>query len=270
VSVVGYLVGVLLCSLASTVKDAALPWITPARVAIGVAAVSAAAACLLPKPSLGVRRREGHDAARPRRTITLEVLGASAAPVLLLRAADAVRQVYLPLYALRTGVSPSLVSALFAVTCVAEILVMAPLAQACERFGSRATLIGVSIAGTASFGLMIGVPGLLTLVVSQALYAVLGAGFQSVGMVLLADAGQMGLGGSASAYTALVQLGSTAGVLMPLAVPGYSVWVLSVGAGYCLLAATLLACGRWLRTAPASPPASLEREGKEHASTAAA
>ncbi|EOR71391.1 hypothetical protein TM51_07891 [Thermobifida fusca TM51] len=159
------------------------------------------------------------------------------AAVFLLRGADNLRQVYLPLYALSAGIAESVIPSLFALTAFVEILVLVPLATAAERYGSVRTLVGVCVIGTLSFLLVAvgtGYGGLLT---AQVLYAVFTAGFQSIAVVMLGQVTRAGVSGGIGAFVAIFHLGSVIGVTVPLVVPGYSAAIFWIGCGLCLLAA---------------------------------
>ncbi|HEU5111607.1 MAG TPA: MFS transporter [Micromonosporaceae bacterium] len=160
--------------------------------------------------------------------------------VLLLRAADSLRLVYLPLYAQTAAIPDALIAVLFAVTAAVELMVLAPLSRLSDRFGSGAALIGVCVFGSASFLAVTLGSGSVVLIGSQVLYAVFAAGFQSIGMVRLGEIVPSGAAGGAALFTAVVQVGSTAGIVAPLAVPGFSTELFWFGAGFCAFAALLL------------------------------
>ncbi|GIF14369.1 hypothetical protein [Actinoplanes teichomyceticus] len=237
VFVLGYLAGLGLFSLAAQGEASVGPAVGPIRVAVGVAVVAALVAHLpRPAPAGEPGPPPGTDPAAAARPAVL----AAAAAVLLMRAADSLRLVYLPLYALGAGTPRPMISALFAVTVAVEVAVLAPVSAVGDRIGSRWTLLGVCGIGVLSFLTLIAGGGYPGLVLSQALYAVFAAGFPSIGMVLLGETLRAGLGGGAGAYTALVQVGATAGVLTPLVVPGYTVAVFWIAVLFCLGAAVLL------------------------------
>ncbi|MEU4690069.1 MFS transporter [Actinoplanes sp. NPDC023714] len=245
--VAGYLGGLGVFSLAAAAEQAFGPVAAPIRWAIGLA-LGAALVAQLPRPAAagGAAAADGSAAAGAARTTKLVVLAAALA-VLLMRAADSLRQVYLPLYALGEDIPQPLISTLFAVTVAVEVLVLAPLSSISDRFGSRWTLLGVCVTGVLSFATVALGGGYPMLVFSQALYAVFAAGFQSIGMVLLGDSLRSGLSGGAGAYTAVIQVGATVGIVAPLVVPGYSVAVFWIAVLFCLGAAALLLADPLLR-----------------------
>jgi hypothetical protein len=172
--------------------------------------------------------------------------------VLLLRAADSVRLVYLPLYAVSHGVSGAFVAALFFVSVIAEVPVLGPISSYADRVGSRRALIVITAFGVASFGLLTTGGGPAVLISSQLLYAVFAAGFQSIGMVLLGEVLRGGLAAGADIYTGMVQVGAVAGVVAPLLVPGYSAWLFVLGTGFCLCSLLMLALPRSVRSVTAT------------------
>ncbi|GIF45137.1 MFS transporter [Actinoplanes xinjiangensis] len=160
--------------------------------------------------------------------------------VLLLRAADAVRLVYLPLFMVDQGLSGTSVALLLLMSVAAEVPLLGPITALADRIGSRRAIVLIAGVGLASFAVIPTVGGMVALIVSQLLYAVFAAGFQSVGMVLLSDVMDGGLGAGADVYTGMVQVGAVFGVAAPLLVPGYSARIFLLGAAFCLAAMVLL------------------------------
>lgn len=237
--VFGYLVGLGLFAALSGLapgRGAALP----AAAAAVVAALNGALAFLPTSRRVATPGRRTATGAGAGPAMPAAAVITACIAVLLMRSADSLRQVYLPLYALADGVRSALVSTLFAVTAVGELFVLAPLGRLSDRHGSSRVLVGVAAAGAASSLIVWLAHGYLPLITSQVLYAVFAAGFQSIGMVLLADLLPSGVGGGAVAYMALVQLGSTLGIVAPLAVPGYAPALFALGALFCVVAMLLL------------------------------
>lgn len=253
--VIGYVAGLGVFAVAVELERLAGPVFRPVHVAAALAALNVAVAWLPPKEHPG--RAGGGSTPAPVRQ-GRGLLIAAAAAVLLLRAADSLRGVYLPLYAVNTGVPESGVSVLFAVTAVVEFAVLLPLSRVSERYGSRTALVFVCLAGAMSFLLVAVSSGYPVLLGSQVVYAVFTAGFQSIGMVLLGEALRSGMGGGAALYTALVQVGSTIGIVAPLLVPGYDPAVFLIAVAFCGVAAALLLPGRAART-PEAPPDAVQR-----------
>ncbi len=261
--VVGYLAGLglfALLELHAPTVEARLP----ATAAIVLALVNACLARLPTRPrgpavddagdgtgddaGDGPGQRTTTVATAPR--IGLAVVIVSCLSVVLLRGADSLRQVYLPLYTAESGFTGAQIAGLFAVTALFEIVVLVPLGRLSDRWGSRPTLIAVAAVGAASF-LLTTVSGEFgPLLVSQVLYAVFTAGFQSISMVLVAEVLFGGMERGAAGYMALAQVGSTVGVVTPLAVPGYTPAIFAVAAAFCTAAALLLVPGTRLRRPP--------------------
>ena len=241
VFVLGYLAGLGAFSLVAAALSSAA---APVWVAAGVAGATAFAAALRPVATGPATGGPGVAEDRPApRPTPAPLLVAAVGAVLLLRAADSLRMVYLPLYAVATAAPKPLVAGLFGVTAAVEVVVLTPLSRLAERLGSRPALAGIAATGTLSFLVVALGAGGPALIGSQVVYAVFAAGFQSVGMVLLGDCLRSGSGGGASLFTAVVQTGSMVGIVAPLMVPGFTVRTFWIGAGFCTLAAVLLLRG---------------------------
>ncbi|WP_030542519.1 MFS transporter [Streptomyces albus] len=209
--------------------------------------------------------RAGEPAPAGKRSVPagtgLWVLGCAVTAIVLLRAADSLRGVYLPLYVLHSGWSEQWVSILFAVTVIVEIAVLRPLGRVGGRYRDGAVLALIAVIGGVSFLLVVIGGGRPVLLISQIVYAVFTAGFQAVGMTLLGRLLKTGAVGGASLYTAAVQIGSAAGVLAPLAVSGYSSATFAIAAAFCAVSCLLLVLvppdragrrtGRWRDRTPA-------------------
>ncbi|MFB9686800.1 MFS transporter [Amycolatopsis plumensis] len=240
--VVGYIAGLGVFAAASESQTVLGPLLRPVHVAAGLAVVNIAVAWFLEPANGDVAEKPASvEASSVRGRVVL--VGAAAALVLL-RAADSLRGVYLPLYATDIGVDGTGVSVLSAVTAIAEFVVLVPISMLSDRYGSRRTLVVVCLTGTLAFLLVAVGSGYPILVGSQVFYAAFAAGFQSVGMVLLGEALRSGIGGGAALYTALVQVGSTVSILSPLIVPGYSPPAFLIAMAFCALAAALLIVDR--------------------------
>lgn len=204
---------------------------------VGVVVAFLALVTAIPRPKLdGGTRDEEIAKSAPRATyvsMSIGVLLTAVAAVLLMKAADALRGFYLPILAIETGLAEPLVSVLFLITAVLELLVLRPLGRAGHRIGTELALAGVAIAGAVSFI----VPGLIhthaALFVSQALYAVFAAGFQLLGMVQLGRLLPSGTEGGAALYTATIQLGTVVGAVAPLLAPGYSPTIFLIASALC-------------------------------------
>jgi hypothetical protein len=171
------------------------------------------------------------------------VLAATLGAVLLLRGSDSLRQVYLPLYAVAIGLPGPLLSTLFAVTAAGEAVLLLPLAHLGRRAGTRRALCAVAAAGCVSFAAVACGGGYPVLVCSQLAYAFFTAGLQTTGLLLVQETTPGGPASGASVFMAVTQLGSTLGILAPLAVPGYSPAVFALPVAFCLAALLALLPG---------------------------
>ncbi|BEL05219.1 hypothetical protein Q0Z83_034100 [Actinoplanes sichuanensis] len=228
--VIGYVAGLALASAGSlleTVVDGFQPLWIAAALALAVGLIPWFGATTRVEPEPEPQRRPG----RPRAHSTLLICVLA---VLLLRAADSVRLVYLPLFIVNEGRSATFVALLLLTTVIAEVPLLGVVTSVADRIGSRRAVVLIAGVGLSSFALIVVGGGVVTLVLSQLLYAVFAAGFQSVGMVLLSDVMDGGLGAGADVYTGIVQVGVLCGVVAPLVVPGWSAWIFVLGAVFCL------------------------------------
>jgi hypothetical protein len=238
--VIGFVGGLGLASLGdllSSVVAGFQPLWIAAAVALASGLIPLSEISLKAGPATAAKPAPNDRAGRSRtRAAVLAVVAA----VLLLRGADSVRLVYLPLFVVGQGMSSTFVAVLFLASVVAEVPLLGPISALADRIGSRRTIVLVAAAGLASFALIAVGSGIALLILSQLLYAVFAAGFQSIGMVLLSDVLDGGLGAGADVYTGMVQVGAVFGVVAPLLVPGYSAQIFLLGAGFCLFSMLLL------------------------------
>lgn len=155
-----------------------------------------------------------------RRSLVLMI--AALAVVGLMKSVDTLRGIYLPLFAVSSGVDAAAISPLFLVASLLELAALPLLARMSMRHGSPMTMSVVCGVGIVAFTLLLISQTYPVLLASQVLYAVVGAGFQSIGLVLLARAAGSDAGSGASAYMAVTQVGTVLGALLPLMVHGYS------------------------------------------------
>ena len=256
----GYVAGTGLFGLLSLLRDPIAEALRPAYVASACTLAAAVVLSFLPSSKLFSKH---HDVLKPRdRSVAPGVLKASlasrrtshsgagwlvvpsaAAAIVFLKAADSMRSVYLPLYALHSGVHAPLISLLFLFTGVGKIAVLPLLGRLGDWLGATASLLVVCAAGVVSFSLVLLGRHYWFLLAAQGVYAVYAAGFQAVGMALLGSVlGEVARG--AAVYTAVAQSGSLAGVLAPLAMPGYSSSMFLLAIASCSLAAGSLAVCR--------------------------
>ncbi|MEU4162006.1 hypothetical protein [Actinoplanes sp. NPDC026670] len=243
VFVIGYMAGLALASAGGLLQEV-LDGFQP----LWIAAALALADGLIPWLGAGKRVEPQPQpqpelepvAPRPGRARAHSTLLICVLAVLLLRAADSVRLVYLPLFIVNEGRSATFVALLLLVAVAAEVPLLGTVTAMADRIGSRRAVVLIAGVGLVSFALIVAGGGVATLILSQLLYAVFAAGFQSVGMVLLSDVMDGGLGAGADVYTGIVQVGVLCGVVAPLVVPGWSAWIFVLGALFCLATMLLL------------------------------
>ncbi|MWV50709.1 hypothetical protein GRS96_15660 [Rathayibacter sp. VKM Ac-2803] len=212
----GYILGLVLYSMLAQLG------VDPLVVAAGAAGLTIVCtagrsfARRLPVPDRRPDAAAGGDPP-PRRLLFVLAL----ALVALLKSVDTLRAIYLPLFAVSSGVPPALVSPVFLASAVLELAALPALTRLSTARGSAFTLGIVSLAAIVTFAILVGDQSYGALVLSQAVYAVVGAGFQSIGILLLERTSNGGPGAGASAYTAVTQVGTVLGALLPLAVSGY-------------------------------------------------
>ncbi|ONI93032.1 hypothetical protein ALI22I_00480 [Saccharothrix sp. ALI-22-I] len=243
ICVLGYLAGLGLFSVATQARDATGISGLPLYAAV-VVAVASALCAWLPREARPTRPPGGGGSARSnRRRSGVVVLVCFAAALLLLRSVDSLRQVYLPLYGYSLHLAPSTISAFFALTAVVEILVLVPVGIVADRLGNQRSFLVLSVLGGVSFLPLVAELNLPWLFLSQALYALFIAGFQSIGIVLMGEVLGSGAGGGALSYVVLAQAGTTLGVVMPIFAPGYTGSVFTAAVICCLISAALLLLG---------------------------
>lgn len=157
----------------------------------------------------------------------------------LLKSVDTLRGLYLPLVAASGGIEPSLISASFMVASLLEFAMLPILGTLTRRHGSALTSVVVAVVAIAVFVFLASSTGIWALLIVQALYSFVGAGFQSVGLLLLSDVRGTDAGAGASAYMAVTQVGTVLGALLPLVVIGYSPTIFWVAAALSCGAASL-------------------------------
>ncbi len=160
--------------------------------------------------------------------------------VVLLKAADSLRLVYLPLYVVASGWSPSLISVFFVLTAVIELVILPMIGRQVQSGSSTGVLALGSLLGAASFALTAMLGSIAAVFVAQALFAVFTAVYQSLSPVVLGELLGDGLAGGTGLFAGLLQMGSLVGVVAPLAVSGYDRSLFWIAVGLCAVPALLL------------------------------
>ncbi|MDY0911561.1 hypothetical protein [Rathayibacter festucae] len=234
----GYILGLVLYALLAQAG------LDPLLAAVAAAVVTAVCAtgCRSTRPAAADGPRSD-GSTRPRLAL---VFLAALALVALLKSVDTLRAIYLPLFAVSSGVPAALVAPVLLASAVLELAALPALSRLSSARGSVLTLAVVALAGVLAFSILSSTQSYPALLISQALYAVAAAGYQSIGLLLLERTSGGGPGAGASAYMAVVQIGTVLGALLPLAVTGYDprIFLLAVG-----LAATALLLALTLRLA---------------------
>lgn len=244
VTVAGYIVGLVLYSGVSALGIDAL--IAAAIIAI-LTAVGASHRAFAERVEVAGRADVG-TAIRGRAHLGPFVV--ALVLVALLKSADTLRGIYLPLYAVSAGLHAADVPLLFMASALLEFAVLPLLERLGAACGSAMTLVAISAVGVISFSLLVSATSYPLLLLSQVIYAIVGVGFQSTGLVLLGRTGGGGVGTGASAYTAVTQTGTVLGAVLPLLVVGYSTGIFVIAivllstAGV-LAAALRVVGGRW-------------------------
>lgn len=236
VLIAGYIVGLLVYSACAELGLAPLP------TAAAVSSFCLLGACSRVFSGIVFPRQPTLSSAAPRsrnHRATVALVGALCI-VALLKSVDTLRGLYLPLVGVSRNIDPSILSLSFMLAALLEFAMLPLLGRLTRRHGAPLTIVAVSLTSTIVFTTLALSTGLWELALAQALYSFVGAGFQSVGLLLLAEVRGSDAGAGASAYMAVTQVGTVIGALLPLLVPGYSSAIFWVAA---LLSVTAAALG---------------------------
>jgi hypothetical protein len=227
--VAGYILGLALYAIVSAIGA------SPLFVAL---VVSAGTTFVALAPSFRIRsthRFGGESVEVGGRVRTGRLVLLAVSLVALMKCVDALRMIYLPLYSSVNGLSGSSISALFLIASICELAAIPLLARMSSRWGPARTLTVIGSVGAAAFVAPLMESPYGVLAASQVLYAVFGAGFQSIGLVLLANVLRGDVGRGASSYMATIQIGTMLGAVLPLFVPGYEPSLFFMAGAICLL-----------------------------------
>ncbi|MEU8478204.1 hypothetical protein [Streptomyces hygroscopicus] len=241
IAVAGYLAGVAGFGASASLTTRWPEW-TPVHAAVPLLLAAAALAAAGTRSAAVASRTtsagSAHEPPPPATPGLLLVAGVAA--LVLLKAADSVRLVYLPLFVVASGRDERLISVLFLATAAVELLVLPLLGRLGDRRPAPLLLGAAGVVGVLSFAVSAGFASLDTLLLSQLLYAPFTAALQALGPLLLGRLLVGGLPAGAGCFAALMQLGSLIGILAPLTVPGYSPGLFWIAAAFCAVAATVL------------------------------
>lgn len=239
IAVLGYVVGVGLFGLITPLWPVALGTpvlLAPAVMVVAVPFAVAISRHRAPNPSaVPAPRRREHQRTAGRGALLIGV-----ALVVLLKAADSLRLVYLPLYVVASGWSPSLISVFFVLTAVIELVILPVIGRHVQTGSSTGVLALGALLGAVSFALTAMLGSIAAVFVAQVLFAVFTAAYQSLSPVVLGELLGDGLAGGTGLFAGLLQVGSLVGVVAPLAVSGYDRSLFWIAVGLCAVPALLL------------------------------
>ena len=246
IAVAGYLAGVAGFGASASLTAVWPDW-TPVHLAVPLLVAAAAVAAVAAVADEGARSdtlgpQPAPAWSRPGVSLTTPglLLVAGVAAIVLLKAADSVRLVYLPLFVVATGRDERLISALFLATAAVELLVLPLLGRLGEHRSAPSLLGTAAVMGVLSFTMNAVFSTIGSLLMSQLLYAPFTAALQALGPVLLGRLLPGGLPVGAGFFAALMQLGSLMGILAPLTVPGYKPGLFWIAGVFCAVAAAVL------------------------------
>ena len=231
--VAGYILGLAFFAAATAVD------ISPLLAAAALALVAFVISCFMKQPAKAAIASRASGTALPSTKGASVGLVVALSLVGLMRAVDAIRSIYLPLYGAGSGIDPQLIGILFVVSAVCELGVLQLLRRVKERRSSAFILAVVTLFGLCSFALLLGSSTVGGLLVSQVTYAVFGAGFQGVGLVLLTQVVHHNVGRGAAYYMAVMQVGTVIGAVLPLAQPGYGAGIFWSALALCMICLAL-------------------------------
>ncbi|WP_148076812.1 MFS transporter [Frigoribacterium sp. PhB24] len=170
-----------------------------------------------------------------RRKATATLLVAAIAVVAMMKGVDTLRGIYLPLFAIQSGMPSEAIAPLFIVTAVAELALLPLIGRCTSKWGELRTLAAICALGIIAFCMLFVFRWYGGLLASQVVYAAFAAGFQSIGVVLLARVTGRDVGQGAALFMTVIQTGSILGAVLPLLVPGYQAGIFLIAAALCLV-----------------------------------
>lgn len=167
--------------------------------------------------------------------------------LVILKAADTTRNIYLSLVMFQTFNDASIAPLMFGITAAAELITMSLMGTLSGRIGEKVTIALGALFGAVYFFVLAFSQSPPVLYGVHLLYAVFVAALQGVAMAYVQSmlAHRLGMGGSL--YFAVLNVGGLLGVFAPLFVTGYDQSVFLISAVLCLIGAALLMFGDRLR-----------------------
>jgi SET family sugar efflux transporter-like MFS transporter len=169
--------------------------------------------------------------------------------LVILKAADNTRNVYLSLVMFQLFNDASIAPLMFGITAAAELITMVLIGSLSGRIGEKVTIAVGALFGAVYFFILSFSQSLPVLYGAHLLYAVFVAALQGVAMAYVQSMLAHRMGMSGSLYFAVLNVGGLVGILAPLFVTGYDQSVFIISAVLCLAGAALLMLGDRTRTA---------------------
>lgn len=160
--------------------------------------------------------------------------------LLLLLCGDAIRGLYFPLVVNSLYHSPALVSHLWSVQAIFELLWMTVAGYAAARFGTLRVIRLAAICGCVVYAVYALVPPIFMLTLMQPIHSLYVSTLYSVGMAYVQRMFLRRTGFGSSLYLFLTQTASFIGYFAPNLFPGYSPHIFFIPIGCVLLASLLL------------------------------
>jgi MFS transporter, SET family, sugar efflux transporter len=167
--------------------------------------------------------------------------------LVILKAADNTRNVYLSLVMFQLFNDASIAPLMFGITAAAELVTMVAMGSLSSRIGEKVTIAISALFGAIYFFILSFSQSLPVLYSVHLLYAVFVAALQGVAIAYVQSmlAHRTGMGGAL--YFAVLNVGGLVGILAPLLVTGYDQSVFLIAAVLCLAGAALLMFGDRIR-----------------------
>jgi MFS family permease len=195
----------------------------------------------LPAPAAEAARGGSPSAAGVH--LPLYALVVPLAALVVLKAADSTRFVYLPLVIFQVFHDAGIAPLMFGITAAVELVTLPLLGYLSTQTGEKTAMVLGALAGAPYFLILSFTQLLPLLYLAQVIYAVFNAALLGVAMAyvqqLLANRAGMG----SSLYLAVLNIGSLVGILSPLSVTGYDQKIFIIPAILCISAAVLLLVG---------------------------
>lgn len=189
----------------------------------------------------------------PVKILSLTAMAIPLLSLVILKAADTTRNIYLSLVMFQSFNDASIAPLMFGITAAAELVTMSLLGTLSGRIGEKTTIALGATFGAVYFFVLAFSQSLPVLYGVHLLYAVFVAALQGVAMAYVQSMLAHRIGMSGSLYFAVLHVGGLVGVFAPLFVTGYDQSVFLISAVLCLAGAALLMFSNRARPAPYTP-----------------